>query len=285
MRPWAVALFIGLSLAGCFGGDGDGDGTPTPSATPEPSTTPAATTTRPPTTSPAPSPSPSPAPTEPENNRAPRAVLLASSGGGQAPVVVNFTFDAHDVNGDDLAWSFDADGDGMDDLQGTQADLPASTNFTYNATGLFNATFTVTDGFRNAAEALPITVSAAPAQPFFTFQATTDQPCQVFCSNDPVLGVFATGANGCAGFTAGEQGIDCVWTDLPTGSAGRAFTSTSTGGDPDLEFRSECSSNPTTAMGRSAVGGPESGMVPEGAACVVIWEWAATASTHTFQVA
>lgn len=130
MRAMALLGLLLLVLPGCFGGGDGDDGETTTSST----TTTSATNT---TTS---------APPAPVPNQPPGANLTADIDNGTAPLAVNFTLNATDLDGDLLNWTFDADGDGTLEANGTSADLPMNVSFTYNATGEFRAALNVTDG-------------------------------------------------------------------------------------------------------------------------------------------
>ena len=95
-------------------------------------------------------------------NLRPTALLEASAVSGQAPLIVSFTLNGSDPDGDNLTWSFDADGDGQDEINGTL--LPAAYEHTYDV-GTFLANLTVSDGNLTAFGNVTITVTAAPAPP------------------------------------------------------------------------------------------------------------------------
>jgi hypothetical protein len=121
----------------------------------------------------------------------------------------------------------------------------------------------------------------------FVFEASVSTDCvtqcggclpQVGCAGGP-----APGAKGCLGFNAGVPEQDCVWTELTTEMAGKPFTAESTSGDPDLEFLAACdpaSESISTSLNPDG----ETGKVPAGAGCVVIWEFNSAPSTITFTV-
>lgn len=96
-------------------------------------------------------------------NTPPSGLLSASVKTGEAPLLVNFTMDASDADGDDLAWTLDFDGDGSPDAsQGAPATFPASREHTFTAAGSFNVTFLVTDGKQTVAYNVVIEVAGAP---------------------------------------------------------------------------------------------------------------------------
>lgn len=93
----------------------------------------------------------------PANNTAPTANLTADVDNGTAPLVVNFTLNGADADGDALRWTFDADADGTPEANGTS--LPATVQHTFNATGQFRATLNVTDGTGNVSAVRLIAVA------------------------------------------------------------------------------------------------------------------------------
>jgi hypothetical protein len=105
-------------------------------------------------------------------------------------------------------------------------------------------------------------------------------PGPVGCGTVP-----AAGAGGCASFASAHSGVDCVYWPV-TGAGGKAFTLTSTGGDPTVEFFDKCDAAMGKSLGVSRNPGQEVGVVPPGTGCVVAWESAAIApggkSTLTF---
>lgn len=80
----------------------------------------------------------------PGANEAPTANVTADLDNGTAPMHVNFTLTGSDPDGDALNWTFDADGDGTPEANGTT--LPAAFQHLFNASGEFRATLNVTDG-------------------------------------------------------------------------------------------------------------------------------------------
>ena len=141
MRTLSFLVMLSLALAGCSGDDSS-------TTTPEEVDAPAATTTT--TTTQAPTDGGSGgATTEPEDdeepeNRAPAGTLTASISQGDVPVDVAFTFEGTDPDGDELSWTFDADGDGTAEADGTE--LPASYDHSYADVGTYTANLTISDG-------------------------------------------------------------------------------------------------------------------------------------------
>jgi hypothetical protein len=136
-------LSAAILLAGCFGGD---EATPSSTTTSSSATSSAtnSTTTAPPVA----------------NNTAPVANLTASAQNGTAPFSVTFNLTASDIDGDNLTWTFDADGNGSAEANGTGAQLPLSIQFNYTSAGSYNATFNVTDGRLATQAVLVITVTS-----------------------------------------------------------------------------------------------------------------------------
>jgi hypothetical protein len=95
----------------------------------------------------------------------------------------------------------------------------------------------------------------------------------------------ASGAAGCASINGNHTGVDCqVWPVQD--AAGKAFTLTSTGGDPTAEFFDKCDATMGKSLGDSRNDGAEAGIVPAGTGCIVAWESSAVdpgeTSTLTF---
>jgi hypothetical protein len=166
--------------------------------------------------------------------------------------------------------------------------LPATVVHAYAAAGNFTATFTVTDGEDPATFDLDVPIVAAGSTGIVFTQKQAFPSNPVSSVTDPVAGAFL-GANGCVGYTANMSGQDCVFFKLDAAFVGHAFTITADAGDPDYELWPECNATPTSidglAMEGSTAAGPESGMIPDGAGCVVIWTKSPPdAPTHTFTV-
>ncbi|HEX9816980.1 MAG TPA: PKD domain-containing protein, partial [Candidatus Thermoplasmatota archaeon] len=122
IRLASIVLAIAILLPGCLSDPGE------PADVSE--STAAATTT---TT----------APVENVTNNPPIANISADIANGSFPLLVNFTINVTDQDGDNLTWSLDADADGVQDAIGNQTNLSA--NFTYLLAGIYNATLNVTD--------------------------------------------------------------------------------------------------------------------------------------------
>lgn len=80
----------------------------------------------------------------------PTAILSPDTVEGEAPLTVNFSLDADDEDPGNATWSFDADGDGAPDDEGTG--LPAESTFEYTQAGVYTAALYVSDA-RTTSEA------------------------------------------------------------------------------------------------------------------------------------
>lgn len=129
----AVLLLVTLLLAGCSDKKGDDSDS----------------------TSAASSSGPAPA------NLPPTGTLNASLTNGSIPLAVNFTLTGSDLDGDPLNWTL-AFGDG-NSTNGTS--LPATVPHNFTASGSFNVTYTLTDGFEQKAYNLTINATGGVATP------------------------------------------------------------------------------------------------------------------------
>ncbi len=77
-------------------------------------------------------------------NTPPTANLSSDAPNGTAPLNVTFTVNGTDVDGDNLTWTLDADGDGTADYNGTE--LPSEVVHEYLDAGNYTAFLNVTDG-------------------------------------------------------------------------------------------------------------------------------------------
>lgn len=151
---WLVGtLLIATALAGCAGDDDGGDGPTTTrtgtTATGTPTTAPTQTGTSTSTSTSTSGPG--------DENGAPTATLAASISGGAAPLNVTFDLSGADPDGDALTWTFDADGDGTKDAEGTE--LPAEVTFLYETAGNFTASLLVSDGTEASVASVDIEVT------------------------------------------------------------------------------------------------------------------------------
>ena len=212
---------------------------------------------------------------QPLENEPPTGTIAAAVNGTNA----TFSLDGSDPDGDVVVWELDfGDGTGTN---GTA--LPATVNHTYVA-GNYTANFTVTDGKDPVTYDLAVPVGGggggATGIVFTEAQATPSNP-----ANSVSTPAGWCGASCCASFTAGMSGGDCVFFELDAAFAGHPYTATADDGDPDLDFWPECDASGLTAVEGKLSVGPESGVIPAGAGCVVLWAKAPPAiPTHTFTV-
>jgi hypothetical protein len=191
-------------------------------------------------------------------NRAPTASMNANNT-GTAPINVTFALNGTDADGDAITWSLDF-GDNGTAANGTS--LPANVTHLYAAAGLYNATFAVSDGKNTTTVTLALNITGGSSFDQFVASGTPDLACPQ-CS--------VAGANTGAGYRNGINELDSWFVEIPAGAVGQPFTLDSESTDPDMVFRTSCASS-GTAIGDSFVAaGPESGVVPEGALCVLAW--------------
>lgn len=272
----AAALLLTLAFAGCADGGGDGDKSSTttsPSASGSASKSGTKSSTG----------SSTATGTGAPGNRAPTGQLAASLENGSIPLRVNFTLNGTDADGDALSWSLSF-GDG-NATQGSA--LPATAAHNYTRVGNFTVRYNVTDGKANATYNVTIRVGAGGSAGgvtavFVEGQAVPSNPI----NSAMIPNVGYAGATGCAGYWDGTSGFDCVFFELLADYAGKSFTATADAGNPDLEFWPVCDPAEVFAVAGFAVDGPESGVIPDGALCVVIWngEPSTDTPTHTFTV-
>lgn len=95
----------------------------------------------------------------PEANEPPVAHLSADTENGTVPFNVTFTLEGTDPDGDPLSWTFDADGDGVEEANGTV--LPGEFTFSFTEAGLYKASLNLSDGLQVADTTLFINATAA----------------------------------------------------------------------------------------------------------------------------
>jgi hypothetical protein len=204
----------------------------------------------------------------------------ASNGTNQPPTgVINVTINgtmAHfnltgsDPDGDQLAWTLDF-GDG-NATNGTS--LPASVPHNYTAAGNFSVNYTLSDGLNSTSYPFNITVGGAGGSTGVVVTGSTSQP------GNPTTSAV-TGANGCVGFNTGENGVDCVFGEIPAGLDGKPFVLVATTGAADYELWDSCAPTGTAVQG---FGGAHEGELPAGVGCVIMWEYGTATGTFTFTV-
>ncbi len=142
----ASILFLSTMLAGCAG---DTilplEGQEAPASEEGPETEPTQPTTK------------SNATVETPQNVAPVASLMASAFNGTAPLLVNFTLNGTDADGDNLTWIFSVNGTEV--FNGTE--LPAEVNYTFEA-GNFTVDLTVSDGNMSHVASLALAIAGMP---------------------------------------------------------------------------------------------------------------------------
>lgn len=140
-----IALLV--ATAGCIQSEGAGGDL----ATQDPSPTDGNQTSE------TPSGDPSANETEPTPNAAPTANLTADTKNGSAPLVVNFTLDGSDDDGDDLSWTLDLGDGNFTDGTG----LPAIVEHNFTTAGNYTVRLDVTDGTDADSATLTVTVIEA----------------------------------------------------------------------------------------------------------------------------
>ena len=246
----AILLLTALAMAGCSGKKND-DGTAPDASTSLSST---ATTTALP-------------------NRAPTGALNASLTNGSAPLAVEFSLEGSDADGDGLNWTLQF-GDGGNQTNGTA--LPATVSHNYTLAGNFSAVFTLTDSEERVSYNVTVTVTGGAEVPSgepIVIEFSTSLPC-------PDCFYVTDGTAACIELNAGEE-IRCDAEELPPEAPGRAFTLTG-GSDPDIEFFDTCGG--TSLEWFSNEGPEESGVVPAGAGCAVVYDFVADGASMTLTI-
>jgi hypothetical protein len=256
-RVWLALLLVSAALAGCSTDDGS-DGTTASSV----STT---TTNDDGLTDGA------------QDNIAPVVALVADRASALVGQPVNFTWTADDPDGDELSFTFDADGDGTEDTSGTWvADngtySPFNFSFSYDARGLFNATINVTDDDMSDEKSLVVEVLEAVDD---AAENATGVAFPLVLEGElasPNENFYIVGAEVCDGWILPTAAGDCEWFELPPEAAGMPYK-TSGDGDVDVQFRAAC--EPTGLPSEEDYGGGadghDEGVVPSDAAgCIIV---------------
>lgn len=183
--------------------------------------------------------------------------------------LASFTLTGTDPDGDALQWAL-AFGDGA---QETGTALPANVTHEF-APGNYTATFNVTDGKLTASYNVSVVVGSSG--PSLTFTGDVANYCS-FCTE--ALGE-QDGSEPASPFPSvswltGEQGIDAVWVVIPAELIGRPWTATTTG--PDVATAAFTACGPTGKFIEMVDTGaiPETGVIPAGTGCFVLWEYLA----------
>jgi hypothetical protein len=267
----AVLAIVAVALAGCSGKDPDRYPNGVPSTSPTSRSSSSGTTTSSHTSSTGPDPG-----GNGTGNHAPVAHLAVDVNGTAA----NFTLDGTDADNDTLSWTLDF-GDG-NHTNGTS--LPATVAHDYaasNVTGNLTASLNVTDGSATGQAHAVVALGAGGGGPLFSHSEGTKAPGNPANSAE-IPGVGWCGSSCCAGFDAKQSGVDCVFVALPDGLAGHPFLASADAGDPDLEFWGACDPSQLFAVSDFRNDGPESGAVPGGVGCVIIWDNSASGAMPTF---
>jgi hypothetical protein len=271
----ALACLLALAFAGCSGKDKDG-GTSSSSTSSSHSSSSATTTSA---SSSSTSHSSSSTSTGPQPNRAPTGSISALVNG----TLATFTLNGTDPDGDALTWHL-AFGDG-NSTNGTS--VPATLDHNYTApSGNLTVHYTLTDGKSPVTYNVTLNMTGGGA-PAFVFTGAVAQSCAGPCELGTPVGsppIPLPGAGGCVDFYADKAGTFCIWTELPAGLVGKAFTLTSTSGDPDAEFFDSCDAAMGASVGTFYNAGQEAGAVPAGAGCAIVWEANDGPSTLTLTV-
>lgn len=229
-------------------------------------------------------------PTNGTENAAPTASLEASAQNGTAPLNVTFTLGGSDPDGDNLTWTLTV---GNDTVTGDV--LPASVNRTL-AAGNHTVTLTVSDGdlTGNASLLIAVAVGGAPAVEPILQVLEMVEGCYLCIDSELATGE-PMGAEGCVGWNLEENELDCGWVAIPDGYAGTPFSVYSytsgtlipfgTDGHPDVEFRDSCSPGSSVVEQVFDQGGDKVvGVIPEGAKCIVAFEFHWPNVGHTIEV-
>ncbi len=273
MRAWVILTTLMMLLAGCAGSEDDGEPTETTTGT----TTGTGTSGTQTTTGTATSTSTNTGTGGPGNGgnesepRPPTAILELSNVTGTAPLSLNLTINATDPDGDLAAWTVDFGDNSTED--GTE--FPTTLSHTWATDGTYNITLTVVDATGlNDTNTVSITVEAGGLGGF-VLTADMDLECP---------GCRDVSTDACLERQTG-MGLfnDCIFLPMPAAAAGLPFIFESTGGDPDLRWRAgtECNGSADEYVAND---GPESGIVPPGIGCVMMWEYASTPSTLTLTI-
>lgn len=283
MRLWALlaaVLLCSMVLAGCSD-DGDGDdGTSSSSSSSSRASSSASSSTSPSTSATTSTTSPPGQPGVEPANTAPVGTMSAVSSALER--TINFTLNGTDPEGDNFVWDLTF-GDGQA-TSGTQ--LPANVSHQYPAVGLYNATFVITDGRLQSAYNLTVNVTAATAASGLFFSGTTSVPCpqctgglDVFLSSPvppPATPIAAPGWN------AQEPGIETQWVAITPDLVGKAFTVTATSDAAAAAFPACDPSTPAIELWDAS--SSETGTIPAGTGCMLLWDFDGPESTVTLVI-
>ncbi len=187
---------------------------------------------------------------------------------GTVGVPLNVTLDAlADGDFSNATWAISAGNTTVDGVG-----LPAVANVTFEEAGnhTINATISM-EGYQTEILGVNVSIEGVVEEVVDTFEAVTfagkiDAPCHQ-C-------YWAAMGDLCVGFNAGQNERDCFWFPLLPEYFGRAYSTSSAGGDADVAFYSSCSpGNQMTFVGAI---GHDNGIIPDGAMCGLLIDWLGT---------
>lgn len=199
-------------------------------------------------------------PARPQNS-APVLVFTSDVQEGEVPFEVSLTINGTDVDGDVLAWSLLQDGTEV----AAGSSLPAIEVVAIEAEGTYVFQAVLSDGNVSVNATVEITAVAGGVQPIEP--ETFSQFVLLACPQCTPAG----GATPCVSFQTEDSGLDCAIFALEARHQLQPFSATSDLEDSDLEFRTDCTPD-GSSLALFGTSGPEAGVVPEGAGCVILWD-------------
>ncbi len=199
-------------------------------------------------------------PEEPVDQNVPPTASLGAVTDG---LLVQFAINGSDDDGDVLSWHLDVDGDGVIDAEGEE--LPAVHEAELEA-GEYTAWLIVSDGTANATSEATFLLEEAAADPAWepvVLEGAVDFSCE-HCWSGSLTPVH------CIGLQADANGYDCRWFTLDASYIGHPFTAEADD-DGDVLFQDTCGGNDIEVFENA---GNEAGVVPAGAGCAVLWNYA-----------
>lgn len=261
----AILLLLGLAMAGCTSGnkDKDSDGTGTGTSTSTHTATGSSTTTS--GTKPSSGSSSQTGTSHPANHPPVGSIGAAANG-----TVVRFDLAGSDQDGDGLNWTLSF-GDGSAAQSGST--LPANATHTF-VSGNYTAFYNLTDGKATSSYNVTLNITAAGGAPGLTFTGDVAGYC-AFCTE--VLGE-QDGSEPASPFPSaswqsGQQGRDAVWVEVPAALAGHAWSASTTGSDIATAAFTACGSSGKFLEMVDTGANPETGKIPAGTGCFVLWEY------------
>ena len=212
-------------------------------------------------------------------------VLPANATAGQVfNVTLETSFVANSTEALNVTWTVSAAAMDGNQTNGTAlaiaqgAGVPATFNVTFEAVGnmtlLAHATLA---GYQDAnataaivvVEAVALPEPEVPAEPPFE-PVHIERTAQFGCYH-----CYTTAAqpDNCIGLRAGQNDRDCIWFSIDPAWVGRDFT-TGAANDSDVTFKTACSAGGNVQSFASE--GHETGKIPDGAKCAVMWNWSPT---------